>query len=194
MKSTLSRSFIRRSLTGGALILLAACGGGGDDSTPASEPAAATPTPASGATPPASAAAVTTINLTLSGAQEVPPNGSTATGTGEATIDTVSRQFTAKATTQGLAGTAAHVHDGPSGVSGPIVFPMTENPAGSGVWSTSVQLTDAQMATLNAGRYYINVHSAAFPNGEIRGQIVQQASPAVPVAEGGGGGGGGGGY
>lgn len=177
--------------------MLAACGGGGGgDATPAADPAAATPAAGTGATPPASQAAVTTITLALSGAQEVPPNGSTATGTGEVTIDLVSRQFTAKATTQGLAGTAAHVHDGPSGVSGPILFPMTESAAGSGVWSTSVQLTQAQMTELNAGRYYINVHSAAFPGGEIRGQIVQQLSPAPTAGDGGGagGGGGGGGY
>ncbi|WP_394778819.1 CHRD domain-containing protein, partial [Undibacterium sp.] len=47
------------------------------------------------------------------------------------------------------------------------------SPAGSGNWSASVTLTYAQVATLMAGGLYVNVHSAAKPGGEIRGQIVK---------------------
>ena len=86
-------------------------------------------------------------------------------------VDTTNRSMTASITTAGIAGTMAHIHEGAVGVSGPIIFPMTESYAGSGMWSTTVTLTEAQLATLRAGNYYFNVHSAAYPNGDIRGQI-----------------------
>lgn len=179
MKPNLSALFLKRSTYFGALALLVACGGGGDSNSvidpAAAPPAAPGASGAPGATPPASTASMLTMQLPLTGNQEIPPTGSAATGTGVVTVDPVTRQFTAVATTQGMAGVAAHVHEGIAGVSGPIIFPMTETPAGSGVWRTSVQLTEAQMAALLAERYYINVHSAAFPNGEIRGQIPEES-------------------
>jgi hypothetical protein len=128
----------------------------------------------------------------LTGAQEVPPNSSTATGSGTAKFDPASRILTADVTTTGIVGTAAHIHSGAVGISGPIVFPLTQTAPGSGVWSTTVTaLTDAQVDLLKSGGYYFNVHSAALPNGEIRGQItapasgpVQAPAPApAPVAE-----------
>ena len=168
MRSTFSRLSFIGLVSAGALVLLAACGGGSDAQPDATTPAA------TGATPPGSNVAPLTINLLLSGAKEVPPTASAATGTGVVTIDPVSRQFTATATTTGIAGTAAHIHEGATTDSGPVVFPMTETPAGSGVWKVSGQLTEAQMIALLAERYYINVHSAAFPGGEIRGQIPEE--------------------
>jgi hypothetical protein len=88
-----------------------------------------------------------------------------------------------------------HIHAAAAGIAGPIVFPMVQTAPGGNTWTTSGQLTSAQVATLNASGYYINVHSAAFPNGEIRGQIVPtQAIVLQPAANSGGGGGGGGGY
>ncbi|OWW19947.1 hypothetical protein AYR66_10970 [Noviherbaspirillum denitrificans] len=110
----------------------------------------------------------------MSGAKEVPPNDSAASGTGVVTIDPVSRQFTATVTTTGIAGTAAHIHEGIANDTGPVVFPMTEVPKGSGIWKVSGQLSEAQLIALLAERYYINVHSARFPGGEIRGQIPEE--------------------
>ncbi|RZU02437.1 CHRD domain-containing protein [Rivibacter subsaxonicus] len=107
----------------------------------------------------------------LKGAEEVPANASGATGRGFVAVDPVTRTLTASVTTSGVAGTVAHIHEGAAGVSGPIVFPLTETTPGSGVWGTVVTLSDAQYATLKAGNYYFNVHSAAIPAGEIRGQL-----------------------
>jgi hypothetical protein len=109
----------------------------------------------------------------LSAAQEVPSNASSATGTGFVSLDPASKKFTARITVTGLAATAAHIHTGPVGVSGPIVFPLTETAAGSGVWVSAANETmnDAEIAVLKAGGFYFNAHSAALPNGEIRGQI-----------------------
>lgn len=69
--------------------------------------------------------------------------------------------------------TAVHIHRAPIGVNGPIVFDLL----GSGVLSDTaplkgvVQLTPAQVADLFAGNYYVNVHTAAHPGGELRGQL-----------------------
>lgn len=147
------------------LLLLGSCGGGGGSS---------------GSAVNASAASDIFV-ASLTGAQEVPPTASNARGTGSATVDPVTHVLTASVTASGMIGTAAHIHLGAVGVSGPIIFPLTETPAGSGVWQTQVALTDAQLSALIAGNYYVNVHSTAFPNGEIRGQLVAQAQTAQPA-------------
>lgn len=109
----------------------------------------------------------------MSSAQEVPPNASSATGNGLLSLDPATKKFTVRVTLSGLAATAAHIHDGAPGVNGPIIFPLSETTAGSGVWVAAVdaQLTDAQLARLSAGNLYFNAHSVALPGGEIRGQI-----------------------
>jgi hypothetical protein len=167
MGSTLTRLSFLYPVSAVVLALLGSCGG---DSNTALQgvPAAAA------ATSSGSAIAPLRITLELSGAKEVPPTPSAATGAAVVTVDPVSRQFTVVATTTGIAGTAAHIHEGAATDSGPVVFPMSETAAGSGVWTTSGQLTDAQMIALLAERYYINVHSVAFPRGEIRGQIPEE--------------------
>jgi hypothetical protein len=109
----------------------------------------------------------------MSAAQEVPPPISHATGTGLLSFDSVTRQFTARITVAGMTATAAHIHTGEIGVNGPITFPLTETPAGSGIWvsASDAKLSEAELTTLRAGGMYFNAHSVAFPNGEIRGQI-----------------------
>lgn len=105
--------------------------------------------------------------------QEVPPVASNASGTGTVSLDPATRRFTARITVAGLAATAAHIHPGAPGVNGGVIFPLTQTAPGSGVWASTpdATMTDAQVAALRAGELYFNAHSAAFPNGEIRGQI-----------------------
>lgn len=109
----------------------------------------------------------------MSSAQEVPANASTATGNGLLEFDPVSKKITARMTLTGMAATVAHIHTGMLGANGPVLFELRETATGSGIWlnAADVALTDAQIATLNAGGLYFNAHSAAFPGGEIRGQI-----------------------
>ena len=126
----------------------------------------------------------------LSAAQEVPINASTATGNGFIAFDPVTKAFTARLALSGIGATAAHIHTGAIGVNGAVLFPLTETASGSGVWAAAAgtTLTDAQIASLTSGGLYFNAHSAAFPGGEIRGQIARNvrfarmsAAEEVPV-------------
>ncbi len=169
------RLFLPRFITHGCLVVLtaltlAACGGGDDDSN-----SAANSSPAPASVLAASAELGNAFAASLSGAQETPPVTTAAQGSGTVVFNASTREITATVTTVNIVGTAAHIHQAPPGTAGPIVFPLSETGAGSGIWTTKVTLTEQQATTLRAGDFYFNVHSAAFPNGEIRGQIVPQA-------------------
>jgi hypothetical protein len=73
-------------------------------------------------------------------------------------------------TTTGLTATAAHFHDGTFGVPGGIEVVLSGGPTS---WSgTSLPLSPGQIEVLQGLGWYVNVHTIANPNGEIRGQIV----------------------
>jgi hypothetical protein len=105
----------------------------------------------------------------LKGASEVPPTDSAATGTAEVNVDTATKEVKWTIQFSGLTGdaTAAHFH-------GPAAAGENAGPAvdiSGKIESGSATLTDAQLADLQAGKLYINIHSAKFPDGEIRGQV-----------------------
>lgn len=105
----------------------------------------------------------------LKGASEVPPTDSTATGTAQVNVDTDKKEVTWTIQYSGLTGdaTAAHFH-------GPAAVGENARPAvdiSGKIESGSATLTDAQLADLQAGKMYINIHTAKFPDGEIRGQV-----------------------
>ena len=114
------------------------------------------------------------MKATLDGKAEVPPNSSAGKGTAEIDYDAASKKLSWKVTYSGLSGpaTAAHFH-GPAeagknaGVKVPIPNATSSPAEGSAV------LTDEQAADLTAGKYYVNVHTAANPGGEIRGQVTK---------------------
>jgi len=108
----------------------------------------------------------------LTGKDEVPANSSAATGNVTAELETTERTLAYRATYKGLSGpaTMAHFH-GPAapGANAPPVITVPDNaklPIGG-----SVRLTEQEMADLLAGKWYFNVHTAANPGGEIRGQL-----------------------
>ncbi len=107
----------------------------------------------------------------LKGASEVPANTSAGAGMAMGSLDTVTKVFSYDATYSGLTGpaTAAHFHGPalPGANAGPVV-PIA-NPASP--IKGQATLTDAQVADLTAGKWYLNIHTAAHPGGEIRGQV-----------------------
>lgn len=111
--------------------------------------------------------------VTLSGAEEVPPNASTAIGTGLVTVDLDSMTMTASIVTTGIADTAAAMQAGAVGVNGPVLLPLARV-SGSPVWTGGAMISNTQLRALRSGADYFNVSSAAFPNGELRAQIIEQ--------------------
>lgn len=113
----------------------------------------------------------------LSGAQEVPPVTTTASGIGTLAVNPTANgngNFAiAGGITTGMTGTAAHIHQGAAGSNGAVIVTLDETAPGSGVWMVpdTAVLTAAQRTAYLAGGLYFNVHSSANPGGEIRGQI-----------------------
>jgi len=122
------------------------------------------------AQPQMASAAPSGSNVMLSGNQEVPPVSTAATGTGIITV-LMDRSVSGSVTTSGVAGSAAHIHLAAPGQNGPVIVPL--NKTGDNVWSVppAIRLNDAQYEAYRLGNLYVNVHSAANPGGEIRGQI-----------------------
>ena len=109
----------------------------------------------------------------LKGASEVPPTTSKGNGSVKATYDTASKKLSWKGSYKDLSGpaTAAHFHGpGEVGKNAGVAVPIA--PATSPL-EGSATLTDAQAADLLAGKYYVNIHTAANKGGEIRGQLTK---------------------
>jgi hypothetical protein len=101
------------------------------------------------------------------------------TGSGSVTLDPITKKLSGSFMVTNITGTAAHIHDGAVGVAGGVVVALTESTPGT--WSvpaTAIALTDAQIAKLQAGGLYVNVHTTLNPSGEIRGQLVVSSTNA----------------
>lgn len=122
----------------------------------------------------AGSAAADKMKATLDGKSQVPPNTSAAKGTADLDYDPASKKLSWRLTYSGLSGpaTAAHFHGPAEAGKNAGVAVAIPNAASSPV-EGSATLTDAQAADLMAGRYYINIHTAANPGGEIRGQVTK---------------------
>ena len=146
--------------------------------------------------------AATIYTATLLGVNEVPPNGSPATGSIVVTLtgDTLSVNEIFSGLT--APASAAHIHCcGPVSVTEPVAVPFTGFPSAvSGTYSNTFDLTMAStytsafvtahggtaasaeaafIAGLNSFQTYANIHNANFPGGEIRGQLAQVPEPAT---------------
>jgi hypothetical protein len=69
---------------------------------------------------------------------------------------------------------AAHIHAGKAGVNGPIVIPFPTAPGKTGKATGCVTVKATLLNTIahHSSSYYVNVHTAAYPNGAVRGQIM----------------------
>jgi len=131
--------------------VLSHCGGGGDD----------TPGPSQ----------LTSKTVSMNGAQVVPAVIVPAFGTGGFTIDMGSGAIQGTVFTTNVSGTAAHIHEAAVGANGAVVVTLEDGGGGNFRVPAGTMLTSSQLDSLKNGNLFVDVHTAANPNGEIRGQI-----------------------
>jgi hypothetical protein len=110
------------------------------------------------------------LHTTLTGKNEVPKTSTKATATATIDLKGGKRQVCWAFKIVGLRGmNAAHIHKGKRGVSGPVFIALGGKFKAKGCASA----TKAQIEAVekNPSRYYVNIHTAKFPNGAIRGQL-----------------------
>ena len=107
---------------------------------------------------------------TLTGAEEVPPVNTQASGVSRIAV-IGDKTIIGTVEISNLNATAAHIHQAPRGQNGPVIIPLVKT--GENVWSVpgNTVLTSAQFDAFRSGNLYVNVHSAANPNREIRAQL-----------------------
>jgi hypothetical protein len=122
-------------------------------------------------------AAPVAFKADLKGSTEVPPNQATGTGSVTASYDPATKTLTWSGTYAGLTGdpTAAHLHGPaePGKNAGVAVWISTKGAPFPSPFQGTATLTDAQADDLLAGLWYVNIHTAAAPGGELRGQLVK---------------------
>lgn len=110
----------------------------------------------------------------LTGGAEVPPVNTSASGTAQITI-MPDRMVSGTVKISGFVPTMAHVHEAGVGKNGPPIITLSKTGDDSFAVPADAKLTDAQQKGYEAGKLYVNVHSASNPCGEIRGQLPGKA-------------------
>jgi len=113
------------------------------------------------------------IHVVLTPDEVNPRPVSTASGAGDVTFNLVTGAVTGGFTTAGIAATLAHIHDAFAGSAGPVIVNFVQSAADANHWDAQAggTLTAEQVDHLLSGKLYVNVHSAAYPDGEIRDQL-----------------------
>jgi hypothetical protein len=110
-------------------------------------------------------------SLKLTGAEEVPPVQTSASGTGTVSVGS-DRSVTGKFKLQNAAQmTVAHIHEGAPGANGPVIIPLRKVADNEWEVPPGAKLTEGQFESYKAGRLYVNFHSPQHKGGEIRAQI-----------------------
>ena len=109
------------------------------------------------------------MGVKLSGDQEVPPVQSSGSGSGSITIGD-DGSVSGSVTATGFTPTAAHIHEGAAGKNGPVIVPFQKE-GDKFAPAAGAKLTADQMKAFKAGNLYVNIHSAAHPDGEVRAQL-----------------------
>lgn len=113
----------------------------------------------------------------LNSAQEVPTNASTATGYARVVLNESAMTVTWTVVFTGLTSnqTASHIHaPSPIGVNSPVIINFPPVGGTAGTLTGSAAITATQIGHLRAGNGYVNIHTANFPGGEIRGQLAKK--------------------
>ncbi len=143
----------------GSAVMLTACGSDNDDD-PIETPVEPTFT------------ATATYNIDLNGMQSVPMTGSMQMATATVEVDENLMQMRATVDVSDVEDvTAVHIHDGDIGMNGEVAFGLEMD--GTDTYTLAeTDITSELLEDLEDGDWYINVHTEAFENGEVRGQIV----------------------
>ncbi|MGH7701783.1 MAG: CHRD domain-containing protein [Gemmatimonadales bacterium] len=124
----------------------------------------------------AASAAPVTLTAALTAEEEAPtPGPAGAKGTAELNIDSAAGQLCYKLTHEGIGTpTAAHIHKGPAGVAGPVVVNFDYAANGD---RACVSVNGSQLAGIvgDPGGHYVNIHTADYPQGAIRGQLTSSS-------------------
>jgi CHRD domain len=118
----------------------------------------------------AEAAVAKDVKVNLTGSEETPPVSTSATGVGTIKI-AKDKSVSGSIKTSGIDGTAAHIHVGAPGQSGPPIITLTKDKDGTWTVPPGSKLTDEQYDSFKSGNLYVNVHSAKHKPGEIRAQL-----------------------
>jgi hypothetical protein len=113
------------------------------------------------------------FRIALTGEDESPNGDPVGTGTATARLRAGQGQICFRLSTNGLpAASAAHIHRGDKGSSGPVVVPLrTPNAAGKSSGCAAASRTLVKAILGDPASYYVNVHTGEFPAGAIRGQL-----------------------
>ena len=117
---------------------------------------------------------VLVFSVSPSGNEEVPATGSQATAQADLTINVATGDVQGSLTTSGITATAAHIHDAFAGTNGSVLIGLDQDGGDPTLFTVPAASTldSAGVDRLLSGGLYINIHSAAAPAGEIRGQIL----------------------
>lgn len=135
-------------------------------------------------------AADSLLSATLTGAEEVPGPGD-AGGSGNALLDITTAGgeicVTLEWTISDGTASAAHIHQAPDGTAGPVVLALFTTPDDNGFFQDC--FNDVALAPLleaTPANYYVNIHSATYPDGAVRGQLAvapaATPAPTTPAA------------
>jgi hypothetical protein len=110
--------------------------------------------------------------------EEFPVPDSDASGNGSFSVNLASGAVSGSVSVTGFDPTFAHLHNGFAGVNGPVVIGLVQDDTDPLTWRApdGAAFTQEQVDRLLAGRIYVNVHSDAFPGGEVRAQLLPECS------------------
>jgi len=108
--------------------------------------------------------------VTLSGAEEVPPVMTSASGSATFAVYD-DRRVAGSVTILGLSPVAAHIHTGARGKNGPVAIGLTKVSSTRWEVPAGAKFTEDQYKAFLAGETYVNFHTAAHKGGEIRAQL-----------------------